>query len=86
MPIDKLKREPRAHAMQRQMLRPMRRVEIQRAAFLLGIINDADWPSINLVSSMLEARIRDGKIVKRKTGAAQSSPAYYRARKGGRPR
>jgi hypothetical protein len=56
----------------------MRWNHIGRAAVILGIVPNTSKKSMLTVSTMLEAR--KDMVKKRKTGTAQSSPAWYKAK------
>jgi hypothetical protein len=56
--------------------------EIARAAVVLGTVPDDSKKSMFALNAILEARIASGLLKKRKEGAAQSSKAWYQARKG----
>jgi hypothetical protein len=60
----------------------MRMDELQRASIILGMTNDAEKGSKFEISKLLKEGIASKRVEKRKEGNAQSSPAYYRAKKG----
>jgi hypothetical protein len=55
--------------------------ELGRAAVIFGLVPDTSKKSMFAVSAMLEARMKSGDVKKRKEGNAQSSPAWYSAKK-----
>jgi hypothetical protein len=59
----------------------MRWNQLYRAAVIFGIVADDPPRTCHEVRAILRERETGGFVQSRKKGAAQSSPAYYRARK-----
>lgn len=60
----------------------IRQSQLATAAIVLGIVPDDSKKSMHALNDRLKARIASGEVKKRKDGSAQSSKAWYRARKG----
>ena len=54
---------------------------LARAAIIFGLVPDDSKKSMFAVKAILEARMKSGDVKKRKTGTAQSSGAWYKAKK-----
>jgi hypothetical protein len=56
--------------------------ELARAAVIFGLVPDSSKKSMFAVNAILMTRKRAGLVKRRKAGAAQSSRAWYKAKKG----
>lgn len=55
--------------------------DLARSAIILGIVPDDSKRSMFAVRAILKARIKSGKVKRRKEGKAQSARAFYRGKK-----
>lgn len=55
--------------------------QLARAAVILGYVPDTSKKSMFAVNAILKARMKSGDVKKRKASTAQSSRAWYKAKK-----